>query len=147
MKLNPLEELVYELADDYVDQVFELAEDIAPYRPWYHVELKPDEQVMRYMSAPTTGAQSIRDALVTWLSDASPYMGWSSVQEAIDGLYRLFTDPAVPRTVPAVLLVDERLDVIREMVQAQGPRETASHIKRVERMAQRRLQASAMFTA
>lgn len=146
MKLNPIEELVYELADDYVDQVFELAEDIAPYRPWYHVELKPDEQVMRYMSAPTGGQQSIRDALVTWLSDASPYMGWGSVQEAIDGLYELFTGRDVIQRIPGVLMADERLDVIREMVQAQGPRETANHIKRVERMAQRRLQASAMLS-
>lgn len=130
-KTNPLEELTDEFADDYVDLVYEFAEDVSPVRPWYHVDLKPDEQVARWWAE--------REPIVTWLMEVAPFMGWRTLPEVFSNLRTLFTSPEVRQRVPVMLQVDERADSLKMMVQAQGPNETAKHLRRVEAMLQRRI--------
>lgn len=138
-RMNPLEALIDELADRYVYLVEDVAAGIAPFRPWWHAELKPDEEVYRW--------QKMREPIVTWLADISPYMGWGSLQEATSTteLRRLFTGRDIGRSIPIELLTDERADGLRQLVQSAGPIEASRHIARVEAMVRRRVQASALM--
>lgn len=138
---NPLEQLVTDFADHYVSMVENSAAAIAPFRPWWSVTLKPDEEVFRY--------QQIREPIVTWLSDISPYMGWDSLEAAMTAgeLRRLFTGPELDTLVPVELRVDERADGLKELVQAAGPYEASRHLARVEAMVRRRVAASATLAA
>lgn len=137
MKVNPLEQLVDEFADTYADLVFEMAENIAPYRPWWHVDLKPDAQVWRWLQ--------MREPIVTWMADVSPYMGWASLDDAFARLGDLFTGNL--DAVPPELKIDDRADGLRELVQAVGPVEAAKHLRKVETMMRRRQRASAAIGA
>jgi len=135
MKLNPLEELTEEFADEYADLVFEMAEAIAPYRPWWHVELSPDAQVYRWMN--------MREPIVTFLADVSPFMGWVSLDDAFANLGDLLTGNL--DHVPPELKTDERADGLRELAQAVGPRDAAKHLRHVETLLRRRQRASALL--
>jgi hypothetical protein len=136
-KPNPLEALVMEFADHYVSMVETAAAAISPNRPWWTTVLKPDEEVFRWMQ--------IREPIVTWLADISPYMNWPSLEVATStaSLRELFTGPLLDAVVPGPLRVDERADGLKEMVQSAGPWETARHIARVEAMVRRRQSAAA----
>lgn len=136
-QMNPIEELTDEMADTYVELVLELAEDIAPFRPWWHEELSPDAQVWRW--------QKMRAPIVEWLAEVSPYMDWPDLSAALAGLRELFTGP-IEQRIPGALLVDDRADGLKELVQSAGPRDAARHIRRVEAMTQRRAQAAALMT-
>lgn len=136
-KPNPLEALVIEFADHYVSMVETAAAAISPNRPWWTTVLKPDEEVFRWLQ--------LREPIVTWLADISPYMGWDSLETATGtaALRELFTGPLLDAAVPGPLRVDERADGLKEMVQSAGPWETARHIARVEAMVRRRQSAAA----
>ena len=137
--MNPLEALVDELADRYVYLVEDVAATIAPFRPWWTAELTADQQVYRW--------QKMREPIVTWLADISPYMGWDSLETAVSTteLRRLFTDRNIGALVPIDLLTDERADGLKQLVQSAGPFEASRHIARVEAMVRRRIQAAAML--
>lgn len=134
---NPIEALAEEFSDVYVELVLQLAVDIAPYRPWWHEELSPDAQVWRW--------QKMRGPIVEWLAEISPFMGWPDLEAAIGGLRDLFTGP-IEQAIPGELLIDERADGLKELVQSAGPREAAKHIRRVEAMLARRATAAALMT-
>jgi hypothetical protein len=131
---NPLEAMVDDLADRYVGLVEELTQTFAPMRPWYSPDLTPDEQLWRYLEQ--------RDAIVGWLTDAGAAMLWSSWQETLTRLEELFTSPVVIDRLPMDLIVDERGDVVRQLVQASGPKEAAKHIRKMEKMIEGRAQAT-----
>ncbi|WP_230690821.1 hypothetical protein, partial [Streptococcus pneumoniae] len=77
--------------------VEEFAAAVAPYHPWWHAVLTPDQQVYRWMQ--------IREPIITWLADAAPFMGWPTPAAALDGLYELFTSRAAYDAVPPDLWI------------------------------------------
>jgi len=130
---NPLEALVVDGSDIYVQLVHELAKELAPFRPWWSADLSPDEEVWRY--------EENRPAIIGWLTEAGAAMGWESWDETLKKLEELFMSPAVPDFLSMELIVDERADIIREMVQAAGPHEAAKHIRKLEKMVEGRQDA------
>lgn len=126
---NPLELLTEQLADHYVELVQIATETIAPHRPWWHAELSAEAQLYRYME--------IRDDIISWLVDVSDYMPWQTTDDMLHGIEALATE-RIEGIIPPALLVDERADALKELVQAAGPKEAQKHVVKMERMALRR---------
>lgn len=137
MKRNPHEVLIEEMADIYVELVMEATEELAPHGPWWHAELSSEQQLWRYLD--------IREDIIPWLVDVSDYFPeWRSVDDMLKGIEELATTRIEDR-VPGELLVDERADALKEIVQAVGPKEAARHIRRMETLALKREQGQALI--
>lgn len=137
--VNPLEELTEQLADDYADYVEELTEMFAPVRPWWSTELSQDAQLWRYM----TGG---RAQIVAWLTAAGVYMGWKTWEETLQKLDQIFTSPAAPDLIPPDVVIDMPPELL-EMVQSAGPAETASHIRKMEKLVEGQQAAAALLAS
>jgi hypothetical protein len=129
--VNPLEDLTHRMADKYSEMVLDLTEHLAPFRPWWHVDLTPDQKLWRY--------QESRVKFMPWLSTVMPYMGWESWDEALGELEDLFfsakADAAVPITLQAMVPVE-----LLRLVQAE-PVDAAKHIRDMERLLESRIDA------
>ena len=121
--LNPLEQMVEDLAQDYVDLVNDLAQEFAPVRPWWDAQLSADEQLWRW--------QSERDPIMAWLMEAGVHMGYASGDETLKNLEEIFTNEAVIDMVPAEFVITVPPSLL-EMVQSSGPKEAAKHIRKME---------------
>lgn len=140
--LNPLEALVQEGADAYVALVHELADELAPVRPWWTAELSPDEQLWRWIgSADKPGP---RDVVMPWLMQAAAYLGATDAQEALGMIERIFTDASVPDIIPPDVVIQIPTELL-EIVQASGPAEAAKHIRKMEKMVEGRSAALAVL--
>lgn len=135
---NPLEELTDELADTYVEMVFDLAKEFAPVRPWYHHDLSIDEQLWRW--------EEIRDPVVEWLMNVGVNLGYQSGDEVLDNLERIFTDETVVDLVPADIVVRIPPELL-ELVQAVGPKAAAKHIRTMEKKFEGYAQARGVLAA
>jgi len=137
-ELNPMEALVIEMSDYYVDAVLAMTKHIAPVRPWWHTELSADEQIWRYLD--------IREDVMAWVMVAGVALGYESGDEVLANLEDIFTDerlvdaidPMVAIAVPHVLI---------EAVQSNGPKEAANWIRRLEKMAEGRAKALGLLEA
>lgn len=136
--VNPLEELVSEMADVYVEMVKDLAKHIAPVRPWWHVDLTPDQQVWRYLD--------IREEVMAWLMTTGAYMGFESGEDVLNNLEAIFTDEKIVDLVPAEHVIAIPIALL-EAVQAQGPEEVAKYLRKMEKMAQGRAAALGLLEA
>lgn len=126
IKRNPMEELTLEFGDRYVELVMMAAETFAPRRPWWFVELSPDEQLWRWLD--------MRDGIMGWLVEVAAYLpSVNTMEDLLASLEDVFTKP-IDDIVPAAVLTDERGDALKELVQAAGPWEAAKHIRKMERL-------------
>lgn len=136
--MNPHEALVEELAPRYPQLVREALAHFAPHRPWWSAELTTEDALMRYAD--------IREDIIGWLVDLSPYMGWRTVEDMLNGIEDLATSQTLDDRIPVELLVDERGDTLKELVQAAGPREAQRHIRKMEIAALKRELALGILT-
>ncbi len=140
MPQNPREEMVDELSEWYIDMVFTMADDLSPVRPWYEVDLTPDEQVERW--------RVTRPNVFPWLAAVAPYLGTTGDALLADkaSLSRVFYE-TLENLVPLAILDDPAGDTLKLMVQSMGPEDVAAQLSKVERMYQRRLEQSRQFYA
>ena len=131
-KLNPLEAMTIEFAEAYKDMVMRLTKHFAPERPWWHAQLSPDEQVWRWME--------IREEVLPWLMTAGAFMGWKDGDEVLKRMAEIFTDEGAVDKIPPEHVIQVPVPLM-EMVQNQGPRETAAYIRKVEKMTEGRAAA------
>lgn len=136
-KLNPLEEMVEILAADYPDLVAELQKEIAPVRPWYTVDLSPDQQLWRWLD--------VRPVVLPWVMEAAAWMGAKTSKEALQMTARIFTDPAASDIIPPDVVSDIPEELL-EIVQAVGPRDAGRHIAKMERMVMDRAAAAGILS-
>ncbi|MEY4763204.1 MAG: hypothetical protein RLZZ200_3061 [Pseudomonadota bacterium] len=129
--------MVQEIADFYSQDVEEIAATFAPFRPWWSAGLTFPQQVWRW--------SQVRDDIMSWLMEVGVHMGFESAADVLAHLEDVFTSPALEDMVPPSLLVDERADTLKEMVQASGPKDTANHIRKMEKGIQGQLEARAML--
>jgi|SRR5688500_3120379 len=129
--------MTHDLADAYQEMVLELTEHIAPFRPWWDVELTPDQQLWRY--------QEDRAKWMPWLIEVMPYMGWESFEEAIGELEDLWFSVKAEAAVPITLQAMVPAELLR-LVQAE-PVDAAKHIRRMEHLLESRLEATATLAA
>lgn len=138
-EVNPKEELVEEMSQLYVQFVFDLVEEFAPERPWWHEDLTAEQQLWRWMSGP-------RNEIMQWLYTAGMHMGWEEPEETLKNLEELFTSPTVTTLLPLPLQIQIPTELV-EMVQSAGPADTAKHIRKMEKMAEGSAAARSAMTA
>jgi hypothetical protein len=144
--LNPLEELVEELSDTYVELVYDLTETFAPFRPWWQKDLSPDQQLWRWISGTTEEGESVRDAIMGWLMVAGAFMGFQTADETLANIERIFTAPEAPDLIPPAHVASIPVELL-EIIQASGPRDAANHIRKMERMVAARAEVLAQVAA
>lgn len=132
-KLNPMEELTSFAADCYVELVEELLDEIAPYRPWFSQQLGDDEALWRW--------EEQREPIIDWLVQCGIFMGMKTYQELLDRLEEFWMSPLLVDMVPPEVIDQLPLELL-EMVQA-GPKDAADHIRRVEKLHERKRLAGA----
>lgn len=132
-KVNPLEEMVEELSDIYVDMVYDLTQQFAPARPWWSEELSEAQQLWRWMDAKDDEGVPVRDVIIGWLMAAGAAMGYASAEEALQHIEEYFTSPAAADLIPPAIVAQIPFELL-EMVQASGPRDAANHIRKMERL-------------
>lgn len=130
--VNPLEQMVLDMADYYVELVEMLTAEIAPVRPWWTEELKPDEQLWRYMD--------VREEIMAWLMQAGALMGYTTADDVLAHLEELFTSERTVDVWPPAFVAEIPVALL-EMVQATGPKEAAKHIRKMERLFAARAEA------
>ena len=140
MPRNPREEMVEEFSDWYIAMVFELANELSPFQPWYEVDLSPDERVERW--------RVTRPQVFPWLDAIAPFIGKTAdaLLSSKDALAQVFYGP-IDTLVPLQILDDPAGDTLRLMVQAMGPEDVARELPELERMYQRRIEQSRQFYA
>jgi len=138
VELNPYEELIEQGAKDYVELVFELLEEIAPVRPWWHAELSTEQQLWRWMTGP-------RDKIMPWLYDVAQFLGWDE-DTLLRNLRQLFTDERIVARIPAEMLALVPYELV-ELVQASGPYDAAEHIRKMVRAERAYAEASQALAA
>lgn len=143
--LNPLEALTEELAKDYVEDVKRLTNFFAPYRPWWTASLTPTQQLWRWMAKNNDG-ESIRQKVVSWLMTAGVYMGWKTADEVLANIEKIFTSPAAPDLIPPDVVIEIPTELL-EMVQASGPKDAATHIRKMEKMVDGQREAAAILAS
>jgi len=137
-ELNPYEQLIEDGAKDYVEIVFELLEEIAPVRPWWSVELSTEEQLWRWMTGP-------RDRVMPWLYEVARVLGWDETT-LLRNLEKLFTDDSVAAMIPVELAATVPIELV-ELVQASGPFDAATHIRKMVKAEEAYSRASAALSA
>lgn len=144
-ELNPLEEMVEEMSDVYVDMVFELAEELAPVRPWWHADLTAEQKLWRYVG--TTPEEGLRSIVMPWLEAAAVAMGApeGDMLAAAGMVERIFTDPAATDLIPPALVAQIPVELL-ELVQGGGPKDAMKHLVLMERMVARREAAIALLS-
>lgn len=130
--VNPGEQLVEDMSEEYVDMVFDMLEEIAPMSPWWQADVSPDQQLWRWI----TGG---RDEILAWLEAVAPFMGYESTDEILSGIDEIFTSAKAEGAVPQHIVAQIPIPLL-EMVQAAGPEEAEKHIKKMERMIAGRVQ-------
>lgn len=140
--INPLEEMVEELAEYYVELVFELVDEFAPVRPWWTASLTADQQLWRWVGSDQEPGP--RAVVMPWLAAAAVFMGAQSADEAIGMVERIFTDPAASDIIPPRVVAQIPVELL-EIVQASGPKDAAAHIRRMEKMVAGRMEAMALL--
>jgi hypothetical protein len=139
LQINPLEAMVEDFATVYVDLVKSIAATMAPFRPWWTADLSPDEQLWRW-----SGDGGPRQEVLDWLMQAGAYMGWQNADEVLAHIEDIFTSPAAQDLIPPEVVVQIPVALL-EMVQGTGPKDTANHIRKMERMQVGRLQALSLL--
>lgn len=129
--LNPLEEDIKLLADEYVAMVEEFVEELAPSRPWWSKKLSADEKLWRWMD--------VREEIVSWLVETGAWMGWQDYDEVMKRVDELWFSMAVVDIVPPEVLARVPLSLV-ELVQA-NPKDAGPHIRDMERIFHRRREA------
>lgn len=138
-KPNYYEQWEQDMAERYVYLVNLATETLAPKHPWWFVELSPEQQLWRWMD--------IRDDIMSWLADVAGFLpAIKTVADLMGHLEDIFTEP-IEQLVPPQLLVDERGDALKEMVQAAGPREAAKHLRKMEKMVAQRALAEGVLAS
>lgn len=140
--VNPLEELVEELSDVYVELVYEIAEELAPVRPWWTADLSADAQLWRWIGSDEEPGP--RAVVLPWLMAAAAHMGATTPDEALAMIEDIFTSPAATDLIPADIVADIPIELL-EIVQASGPKDAAKHIRKMEKMVAGRLEAVALL--
>lgn len=130
-KVNPLEELVEELSEAYVEMVYDLVEQFAPARPWWAEELTDAQQLWRWMDAKDEEGVPIRDVILGWLMAAGAAMGYADAEESLEHIEEYFTSPAAIDRIPPAVVAEIPYELL-EMVQASSPEEAAAHIRKME---------------
>jgi hypothetical protein len=135
--LNPLEALTERLATEYVLDVKRLTQMFAPIRPWWSATLSPDAQLWRWETGPRT-------EIVGWLMQAGVYMGAKDETAALAKIEDIFTSPAAGDLIPPQVVAQIPPELL-EMVQAAGPKDAGTHIRKMEAMHAGRMQAVELF--
>lgn len=138
-RINPLEKETEDLAQVYVDLVYELMPTFAPFRPWWSATLTPDQALWRW-----AGEGGPREEIVTWLMAAGVYMGWKSPDEVLLHMEDLFTKQSAADLLPPEFIAQIPTSLL-EMVQGAGPHDTVIHIRKMEKMFEGRQQALAVL--
>jgi len=131
--INPYEQLVEEASEEYVALVYSIAEELAPVRPWWHVDLSPDQQIWRWLSGP-------RNEIMDWIYTAGAYMGWEGPEETLKQWEKIFTDPMAEEMIPIFVVSVMPIELL-EMVQAAGPKDAGNHVRKMEKMVEGRAAA------
>ena len=134
---NPMEEMVKDFADVYVDMVYSLLAEIAPAKPWWTVSLKPAQKLARWLES--------RDAIIGWLVEAGVYMGYETYGELLENLEEFWFSMKPIDLVPVEVNMRVPIELV-ELVKA-APKDAAKHIRDVERLYHRRLEAQKTFEA
>ena len=125
---NPMEAMVYDLAEEYVDIVDALLDEMAPFSPWWSQELTPDQKLWRYLE--------VRDEMLPWLVEVGIYMGLTTFGDLLDRLDDIWLSQLPLDVAPAGLLAQVPMPLL-ELVQA-APLEAAQHIRDMENLIARR---------
>lgn len=136
--LNPLEELTQEMADIYVELVYDLVDELAPVRPWWTKTLTIDEQLWRWTGDAVTPGP--RGPVLEWLMEAARYMGAKDAADAISKIEEIFTSPAAESLIPPEVVASIPIELL-EIIQASGPHEAMLHIRKLEKVFEGRQQA------
>lgn len=143
-QINPLEEMVEELAPLYVDLVNELTQLFAPNRPWWTQSLSKKDQLWRWQypdpNAPMAKGEAPpkpgpRWVIMPWLTQVAPFLAsLTKPNDLADLVEKIYTPPGGPAEylIPLRLIAEQPPDLL-EMVQASGPFDAAKHIAQVER--------------
>lgn len=143
-QINPLEEMVEELAPLYVEYVNMLAKMFAPNRPWWTQSLTKAQQLWRWQypdpNAPVAKGETPpppgpRWVIMPWLEKVAPFLaGLTKPDDLGDLIEKIFTPPGGPaeQLIPLELIADVPTELL-EMVQASGPFDAAKHIANVEK--------------
>lgn len=161
---NPLEQLVEDLAPEYVALVQELVPVFSPNRPWWTEALTQDQQLWRWVGTPQepgprleimggvklVGGPAIQDMKPEQVQGWLPQVAAALAQKrlAFPDLAKLiefiFTSPAADKVIPLEILMDLPPELL-EMVQAAGPIDAAKHIQKVEALYQKNLEGQALL--
>ena len=144
-EINPLEQMVEDLSDQYVELVYELVEEFAPIRPWWSADLNANQQFWRYMG--TDVEKGLRATILPWLMEAAALMGAAPGDPvaAAGMVEEIFTSPAATDIIHPELVAQIPVEIL-ELVQASGPKDAEKHLVKMEKMAVERGQLGALFT-
>lgn len=128
---NPLEQLVEDLAPEYVALVQELIPVFSPNRPWWTPTLTQDQQLWRWEGTPQDPGP--RATVMPWLAQVAPFMHYVAPDQLQQLVNAIFTSPAADTMIPLELIVELPPDLL-EMVQAAGPVDASKHIAKMEKL-------------
>lgn len=137
--LNPYEELTEELAEVFKEMVFLVVEEYAPIRPWWEKSLTAEQQLWRWIYGPSnTPEDGTRMLVLPWIMKAARFLGAETTEEALKVIADIFTTQEAVDAIPPAVVAEIPTELL-EIVQAAGPFDAATHIRKMERMVERRM--------